>query len=94
MDFESSDEEVAQRVFLSGVSTATDVSHISGRGVGLDAVRSFVRRQGGEVKIAFTGTSRDGCRPFELALHLPVEAAWSDHRRTESMRVAAVPSQA
>jgi predicted ATPase len=74
------DEEVAHKVFISGVSTAAQVSQVSGRGVGLDAVRSFMRRHGGEARIAFTGSGREGCRPFELVLELPEDAAAAESR--------------
>lgn len=39
-------------VFLSGLSTATTVDDISGRGVGLDAVRSAVAGLSGQVELA------------------------------------------
>jgi chemotaxis protein histidine kinase CheA len=42
------DDEVARRAFSSRVSTATRVSAISGRGVGLDAIRSLLRGGGGD----------------------------------------------
>ena len=44
-----SDEEATQLVFLAGFSTAATVSDLSGRGVGMDAVRTVVERQGGTV---------------------------------------------
>jgi histidine kinase len=82
-----SDEELAQRVFVSGVSTADQSSRVSGRGVGLDAVQAFVRRQGGDVRIAFTGPAHAGCRPFDLVLELPEDATLPDERpRTVSER--------
>ncbi|HXX67479.1 MAG TPA: AAA family ATPase [Polyangiaceae bacterium] len=65
------DEDVADRVFAQGVSTAARVSAVSGRGVGMEAIRSFMRRSGGEARIRFTGAPADGCRPFELLLDLP-----------------------
>jgi HPt (histidine-containing phosphotransfer) domain-containing protein len=67
----ATDEDVANTIFVSGVSTATKLSSTSGRGVGMDAIRSFVRRQGGEVHLAFTAEGRDGCRPFEIVFQLP-----------------------
>jgi two-component system chemotaxis sensor kinase CheA len=56
------------------ISTAARVTSISGRGVGLDAVRSCVREKGGEVRIQLTGQGQDGCRPFELVIELPAAA--------------------
>jgi len=70
----SPDEVVAERVFASGVSTATAVTASSGRGVGLDAVRAGLRALGGDARIEFVGPNEDGHRPFELVLELPPDA--------------------
>lgn len=45
-----SDQEAANLVFRSGFSTATDVTRISGRGVGMDVVRSEVNALGGRIE--------------------------------------------
>jgi len=58
------------------------VSTISGRGVGLDAVRSFVRERGGDVAIAFTGALNEGRRAFELVFTLPQDAVVTDEDGT------------
>lgn len=47
------DSEVLNFLFLPGFSTSSDVSEISGRGVGLDIVKSFVQEVGGRVWISF-----------------------------------------
>jgi two-component system chemotaxis sensor kinase CheA len=49
---ELKDEQVIQLVFWSGFSTATEVSEMSGRGVGLAAVRSAAERVAGSVSVA------------------------------------------
>jgi two-component system, chemotaxis family, sensor kinase CheA len=46
-----SDREVLQMVFLPGFSTAEAVTSISGRGVGMDVVRTNVEAIGGKVEI-------------------------------------------
>jgi two-component system chemotaxis sensor kinase CheA len=46
-----SDEEAQQLVFAPGLSTAEQVSDISGRGVGMDIVRSNVERVNGSVTL-------------------------------------------
>ncbi len=46
-----SDEEAIDFVFAPGFSTAAAVSDISGRGVGMDAVRAAVNRLGGRVSV-------------------------------------------
>jgi two-component system chemotaxis sensor kinase CheA len=51
-----SDEEAVMLVFAAGFSTAAAVSELSGRGVGMDVVRSAVEKLGGRVAL----TSRLG----------------------------------
>lgn len=46
-----SDEEIINMIFLPGFSTAENVNNISGRGVGMDAVRTQVSKLGGRVEI-------------------------------------------
>jgi two-component system chemotaxis sensor kinase CheA len=43
--------ELEEAVFTSGVSTAARVSELSGRGVGMDALRATCRDYGGRVQI-------------------------------------------
>lgn len=45
------EREVMDLVFEAGLSTAPHVTHISGRGVGMDVVRSQVERVGGSVEV-------------------------------------------
>ncbi len=44
-------QEVLQLIFLPGFSTASHVSNVSGRGVGMDVVRTNVERIGGRVEL-------------------------------------------
>jgi chemotaxis protein histidine kinase CheA len=71
---DASDDQVADQTFLSGVSSKTELSAVSGRGVGLDAVRTFVRERGGDVQIRFSGERHEGTRAFELVFELPADA--------------------
>jgi two-component system, chemotaxis family, sensor kinase CheA len=43
-----SDDEITNLIFLPGFSTAEQISDISGRGVGMDVVRSNIQELGGE----------------------------------------------
>jgi two-component system chemotaxis sensor kinase CheA len=45
------EHEVLQMIFLPGFSTAAEVTHLSGRGVGMDVVKSNVERVGGTVEV-------------------------------------------
>ncbi|MEP5937011.1 MAG: chemotaxis protein CheA [Erythrobacter sp.] len=47
-------EEILQLVFEPGLSTAKEVSAISGRGVGLDIVRDNLEKVGGSIKVTST----------------------------------------
>jgi two-component system chemotaxis sensor kinase CheA len=49
-----SDEDLVDLVFAPGFSTAETVSDLSGRGVGMDIVRSNVERLGGTARISST----------------------------------------
>jgi two-component system chemotaxis sensor kinase CheA len=64
------DAGALELLFAPGFSTAADVSDLSGRGVGLDAVRSAIARLGGTVEPA----SRVGVGTT-MTLHLPVSFA-------------------
>ncbi|MVA12180.1 chemotaxis protein CheA [Agrobacterium vitis] len=52
-----SEEDVLQLVFNAGFSTASSVSDLSGRGVGLDVVRRSVERMGGTLVMQSTPTA-------------------------------------
>ena len=46
-----SEKKAAELIFLPGFSTADQVTNVSGRGVGMDVVRSNIERIGGQVEI-------------------------------------------
>ncbi len=48
------DEEVASLIFRPGLSTAASVSGVSGRGVGMDAVKATIEALGGSVSLVTT----------------------------------------
>jgi len=67
-----SDEEVAQLIFRPGFSTAAQVTEVSGRGVGMDAVQSFVKRENGHIALRFLDQeSGADFRRFETVVTLP-----------------------
>ena len=67
-----SDEETARFIFLTGFSTAEKVTTVSGRGVGMDAVQDFVRRESGKIEIRFTDNNVGAeYRPFKMHIFLP-----------------------
>jgi two-component system chemotaxis sensor kinase CheA len=74
------DDEVADLIFAPGFSTASQVTELSGRGVGMDVVRTAVERLGGQVTVASKrgqGTTIRFLLPFTIMMTrvLTVEAA-------------------
>jgi chemotaxis protein histidine kinase CheA len=63
-------EEVAAFIFHPGMTTADAVSDISGRGVGMDAVRATIESLGGYVELA-----TDAGRGTTMTLVVPITAA-------------------
>ncbi|NBD19766.1 hypothetical protein GTZ97_03655 [Aquabacterium fontiphilum] len=87
-----SDVEVAQTIFRSGFSTAEQVTEVSGRGVGMDAVRGFLQKEAGEIDIRFLD-DKDGAeyRAFELVVTLPARFGTQlDHATVERMAAPGV----
>jgi len=66
-DRELSDAEVANLVFMPGFSTASEVTELAGRGVGMDVVRSEVQALGGRIE---TQTTEGQGAAFRLVLPL------------------------
>jgi two-component system chemotaxis sensor kinase CheA len=64
------ERELLQLIFLPGFSTASQVTNVSGRGVGMDVVRTNVERIGGKVEI----DSRAG-KGTTLRLRIPLTLA-------------------
>lgn len=65
-----SEEKIYQLIFAPGLSTADRVSETSGRGVGMDVVKSTVNRLGGEIVVS--------SRPGEgscIRMQIPLTAA-------------------
>jgi two-component system chemotaxis sensor kinase CheA len=64
--------EIANLVFASGFSTADAVTEVSGRGVGMDAVRDFLETAGGSIEVRLdTGDENADFRSFTTVIHLP-----------------------
>ncbi|HET9239160.1 MAG TPA: ATP-binding protein [Oligoflexus sp.] len=47
----ASHEEIANTIFASGISTASEVTDISGRGVGMSAVQTFLEKARGSIEV-------------------------------------------
>ena len=64
---ELSDQEAANLIFMPGFSTAATVTELSGRGIGMDVVRSEVNALGGRIE---TATQAGQGTSFRLVLPL------------------------
>ncbi len=51
MPVPADDREVAQLVFAAGLTTATELSEVAGRGVGLDSVKSSIENLAGSIEV-------------------------------------------
>ena len=66
------DDETASLIFRPGFSTADKITEVSGRGVGMDAVQDFVKRENGKIEITFSDDKIGAdFRQFETVVYLP-----------------------
>ena len=72
-DIQLTDSEIDNLLFLPGFSTASSISNISGRGVGMDVVKRSIQALGGRISI----TSRPG-KGSTFSLSLPLTLAVLD----------------
>ena len=73
IDSDSNDfEGIKNLIFEPGFSTASSISEISGRGVGMDAVRKFLTDTGSELNVNFSQSvsSLNDPAPIEFSLKL------------------------
>jgi two-component system chemotaxis sensor kinase CheA len=82
-DASPSDGEVLDLIFAPGLSTASAVTDLSGRGVGMDVVRGNVRALGGDVTV-----SSERGRGTRISLRLPLTLAIVDG---QLIRVGSLP---
>lgn len=96
---ELSDQEAIELIFLPGFSTAQSVSALSGRGVGMDAVRAAVQRLAGRVMLSSrlgAGTTIEMILPLSISLTKVIVVSDGDQqygvpmdRVLETVRVSA-----
>src|SRR5690606_39225432 len=66
----ATDEQATQWIFMAGLSTARVVSDVSGRGVGMDIVRTNIERLNGQITLR---SERD--KGSEVVIQLPLTLA-------------------
>ena len=69
-DEAASDDQLAQLIFLQGLSTAAEITEIAGRGIGMDVVRSEIATLGGRIEVS----SKRG-QGTQFIIHLPLTLA-------------------
>jgi chemosensory pili system protein ChpA (sensor histidine kinase/response regulator) len=69
-DAVATDSELADLIFMPGFSTATEVTTLAGRGVGMDVVRSEVAALGGRIE-----TLSEAQKGSRFVVHLPLTLA-------------------
>ena len=69
-DEEVGDDQLAQLIFTPGLSTATEITEIAGRGIGMDVVRSEITALGGRIDVS----SKRG-EGTQFLIHLPLTLA-------------------
>ena len=87
-DAQPTDADLANLIFAPGFSTADEITELSGRGVGMDVVRSEVNAMGGRVE---TATAAGQGTSFKLILPLTTAVTQVVMLRCGETRVA-VPS--
>jgi two-component system chemotaxis sensor kinase CheA len=64
--------DIANLIFSSGFSTADAVTDVSGRGVGMDAVKGFLEKEGGSIEVILdAGNEDDDFRSFTTNIRIP-----------------------
>ncbi|MES4792107.1 MAG: chemotaxis protein CheA [Chloroflexota bacterium] len=66
----ASDDQVVQWIFLPGLSTAREVTDVSGRGVGMDIVRTNIERLNGQIAVSSVAG-----KGTEVVIQLPLTLA-------------------
>jgi chemosensory pili system protein ChpA (sensor histidine kinase/response regulator) len=85
---EASDDQLAQLIFVSGMSTAAKVTEVAGRGIGMDVVRSEIAALGGRIDV--NSVRGHGTR---FIIHLPLTLAVTQTLMVRaSDRIYALPS--
>ena len=78
-----SEREIINMIFLAGFSTAEEITNVSGRGVGMDVVKTNMERIGGSVEVSArpgVGTTFRIKIPLTLAIVSAIVVACAEQR--------------
>lgn len=70
------DEELTALIFQEGFSTKDEATELSGRGIGMMAVKKSVEKFSGSVRIDLRETLEPGFRQFAMVLEYPETVVW------------------
>ncbi|MDO9012201.1 MAG: ATP-binding protein [Gallionella sp.] len=76
---DTSEDQLKQLIFIPGISTATEVTGVSGRGIGMDVVRNEITALGGRIEV----NSKLG-QGTQFTIHLPAHTLVSHETRSRS----------
>ena len=76
---DTSEDQLKQLIFIPGISTATEVTGVSGRGIGMDVVRNEITALGGRIEV----NSKLG-QGTQFTIHLPARTLVSHETRSRS----------
>ena len=74
----SSLQEIAETIFVSGISTAEKVSNISGRGVGMEAVRSYLNEVGASISVRLLDAKDEQADFYDFFFEIELPLAFYD----------------
>ena len=73
--FSAADEDVANLIFTSGITTTKTVNRVSGRGLGMDIIKKELEKNGYRIKTRFVSTvDGEGYRSFIFEIECPERA--------------------
>ena len=84
--------EIANLIFAPGFSTAEKVTQVSGRGVGMDAVRGFIEAEGGAIELELDPSdvaARRNHVGFRVVIRLPGKYAFVPRQHAAPVLVEA-----
>ena len=75
MESTADDQSLAELIFSSGVSTAAELTDVSGRGVGMDAVKAFLEEVNGSASVVLLEHEDNSSdyRPCKFVFTIPNE---------------------
>ncbi|MEO0443583.1 MAG: GAF domain-containing protein, partial [Pseudomonadota bacterium] len=79
-------QDTANLIFFPGLSTAKTVSLVSGRGVGMDAIKTFAEEHGGQVELVLAEQGQEkSYQQFTLKLFFPLDYLLSTPKNLQAL---------